>query len=81
MLSLDPSLMLENIPKQSVHARNSFKYKILKEDYQKGFKKVTLFFLLNSLPFDGKDYEKQKGSRNSDQSLFRLQDMFRKSLY
>ena len=81
MLSLDPSLILENIPKQSAHARNCFKYKILKEDYQKDFKKVTLFFLLNSLPFDGNDYEKQKGSRNSDQSLFRLQNKFRKILY
>ena len=29
--------------------------------YQKVFKKVTWFFLSNPIPFNGKDYEKQKG--------------------
>ena len=41
----DPFLILVNDPKQSLHARNSFKNDILKEDYQKDFKKLILFFL------------------------------------
>ena len=32
----------------------------LKEDYQKNFKTLTLFFLLNSLAFYGHNYENQK---------------------
>ena len=50
----------------------------MKEDYQKTFKKLTLFFLLNPVPFNEKDYEKQNWPGASDQSLFRLQNMFRK---
>ena len=33
----------------------------MKEDYQKAFKKLTLFFLLNPVPFNGQSYQKQKG--------------------
>ena len=33
---------------------------ILKEDYQKALKKLTLSFLLNSVPFNGQNYHKQK---------------------
>ena len=33
---------------------------ILKEDYQNALKKLTLFFLLNPVPFNGKSYQKQK---------------------
>ena len=51
---------------------------ILKEDYQKALKKATLFFLLNPVPFNRQNYQKQKGPRTSDQSLFRLQNKFRK---
>ena len=51
---------------------------ILKEHYQKLLKKLTLFFLSNSIPFNGQSYQKQKGPENSDQSLFRLQDKFKK---
>ena len=42
----NPFLILVNNTKQPLHARNSFKNKtyILKEDYQKAFKKLTLFF-------------------------------------
>ena len=54
------------------------KIDILKEDYQKAFKKFMLFFLLNSVPFNGQSYQKQKGPRTSDHSLFRLQSKFRK---
>ena len=50
----------------------------MKEDYQNGLKTLTLFFILNLVPFRGQDYEKQKGSGTSDQSLFGLQNKFRK---
>ena len=38
----------------------------------------TLFFLSDPVPFNGQNYQKQKGSGTSDQSLFRLQNKFRK---
>ena len=50
----------------------------MKDDYQKALKKLTLFFLSNPVPFNGQSYQKQKGSGTSDQSLFRLQNKFRK---
>ena len=43
---------------------------LLKEDYQK--------FLSNPVPFNGQNDQKQKGPRTSHQSLFRLQNKFRK---
>ena len=52
----------------------------MKEDYQKFFKRGTLFFLLNAVPFNRQNYQKQKGPGNKDQSLFRLQKNFRKTL-
>ena len=51
---------------------------ILKEGYQKALKKLTLFFLSNPVPFNGQSYQQQKGPGTSDQSLFRLQNKFRK---
>ena len=51
---------------------------MLKGDYQKPFKKLTLFFLSNPVPFNGQSYQKQKGPGTSDQSLFRLQNKFTK---
>ena len=45
----------------------------MKEDYEKALKRLTLFFLLNPVPFKGQCYQKQKGPGTSDQSLFRLQ--------
>ena len=57
-----------------MHAKNSWKWDILKKDYQKTLKKLTLFFLLYSILFNGQDYEKQKGTGASDQLLFRLQN-------
>ena len=53
---------------------------ILKEDYQKALKQLTLFFLSNPGPFKGQNYQKQKGPEISDQSLFRLQNKSRKML-
>ena len=44
----------------------------------KSLKKVILFFLLNPVPFDRQNYQKQKGPEISDQSLFRLRNKFRK---
>ena len=54
---------------------------LLKEEYQKAFKKLTLFSLSSPFPFKGQSYRKQKGPGTSDQSLFRrLQNKFRKIL-
>ena len=53
-------------------------YDILKEDYQKALKKATFFFLLNTVPFNRQNYQKQKRSGTSDQWLFRLRNKFRK---
>ena len=50
----------------------------MKEDYQKALKRLTLFFLLNPVPFNGQGHQKQKGPGTSDQSLFKLQKKFRK---
>ena len=50
----------------------------MKEDYQKALKKLTLLFVSNPVPFNGQSYQKQKGPGTSDQSLFRLQNKFRK---
>ena len=46
-------------------------------DYQKALKKFTLFFLSNPVPFNGQNYQKQKGSGTSDKSHFRLQKKFK----
>ena len=50
----------------------------MKEDYQKAFKKSTLFFLPNPAPFNGQSYQKQKEPGTRDQSLFRLRNKFKK---
>ena len=44
----------------------------------KSFEKFNLVFLSNPVPFNAQDLEKQKGRGISDQSLFRLQNKFRK---
>ena len=55
-----------------------FKIRYFERAYQKALKKLTLFFLLNPVPFNGQSYQKQKGPGTSDQLLFRLQKKFRK---
>ena len=45
----------------------------------KSLKKVTLFFLLNPIPFNGQKKKKQKELGTSDHSFFRLQNRFRKT--
>ena len=47
-------------------------------DYQKRFKKLTLCFLSNTVPFNGRSYQKEEGPETSGQSLFRLRNKFRK---
>ena len=79
-LVLDPFLILVNNSKQPLHTRNSLKNVILKEDYQKALSKLTLFFLLNPVPLNAQSYQKEKGPGTGDQSLFRLQNKFRKIL-
>ena len=39
---------------------------------------MSLFFLSNPVPFNGENYQKQKGSGTSHQSLFRPWNKFRK---
>ena len=56
-----PRLLLLNNPKQPLYGRNFFKNNILKEDYQKALKKLTLFFLLNPVLFNGQSYQNKKG--------------------
>ena len=56
---------------------------ILKEKYferglSKSLKKAISFFLLNTVPFNRQNYQKQQGPGTSDQSLLRLQNKFRK---
>ena len=58
----DPFLILVNNPKQPMHARSSFKIKIF--DYQKALRNLTLFFLLNQVPFNGQKLSKTKGAWN-----------------
>ena len=50
----------------------------MKEDYQKPLKKLTLFFLLNPVSFNGQSYQKQKGPGTSNLSLLRLRSKFTK---
>ena len=65
-------------PKHPLHERNSFKSKIFESGLSKSHKKVNFFFLLNQVFLNGQDYEKQKGSGTSDQSLFILLIKFKR---
>ena len=44
----------------------------------KNLKKVNFICSFEPSPFNGQDYKKQKRPRTRDQSLFRLQNKFRK---
>ena len=50
----------------------------LERRLSKSLKKVNFFFSFEPSPFNGQSYLKQKGPGTSDQSLFRLQNKFRK---
>ena len=67
----DPFLILVNNPKEPLYARNSFENKI---SWKRIIKNI---FLPNPVLFNVKSYQKQKGPGGSDQSLLRLQNMFR----
>ena len=54
------------------------KVRYFERGLSKSLKKVTSFFLSNPVPFNRQNYQKQKGPGTSDQSLFRLQNKFRK---
>ena len=72
----DSFFILVDSPKQPLHAKNSFW-----NMFWKGItplRKLTLFFLSNPILFNGQNFEKQKGPRTSDQSLFRLWNKFTK---
>ena len=45
------------------------------------FKKVNFIFLSNQVPFNGQNYQKQNRPGTSDQSLFRLQNKFKKIFF
>ena len=53
------------------------KIRYFERGLSKSLKKVN-FFLSNPVPFNGQSYQKQKEPGTSDQSLFRLQNKFRK---
>ena len=54
-----------------------FKMRYFKIGLSKSLKKVNFNFSLNPVPFNQRNYQKQKGSGTSDQSLFRLQNKFK----
>ena len=64
-LVLDPFLILVNNPKQPLHARNLFQNKYFERVLSKSPKKINFFFS-NPGPFNGQNYEKQKGPGTSD---------------
>ena len=55
-----------------------FKTGYFERGLSKSLKKVDFIFLLNLVPFHGQSYQKQKDPGSSDESLFRLQNKFRK---
>ena len=57
-----------------------FKIRYFERGLSKSLKKVNFIFLSNPVPFNGQNYQKQKGSGTSDQSLFRLQSKFKNIL-
>ena len=54
------------------------KIRYFERGLSKSLEKVDFIFLLSQVPFNGQSNQKQKGSETSDQSLFRLQNKFRK---
>ena len=63
-----------------MHTGNSFKIRYFERALSKILKKVDFIFLLNPVPFNGRSYQKQKGSGTSDQLLLRSQMKSRKIL-
>ena len=55
---------------------NVLKIRYFERGLLKGLKKLTLFFLLNLIPFNEQDHKKQKGRETSDLSFIRSQNKF-----
>ena len=70
MLVPDLFITLVNNPKQSSHAQNYFKSKILKEDYQKALKEVTSFFLPNTVAFNRQNYQNRYSGYEASSEKF-----------
>ena len=58
--------------------KNFLKIRYFEGGLSKSLKNLTLFFLLNPIPFNEQDRKKQEGPETSDQSFIRLQNKFRK---
>ena len=54
------------------------KIRYFKGGLSKTLKKLTLFFLSNPVPFNGKSYQKQKGLGTIEKAFFMLRNKFRK---
>ena len=54
------------------------KVRYFERGLSKSFKKDNFILSFEPSPFNRQNYQKQKGPRISDQSLFRLQNKFRK---
>ena len=54
-----------------------FTIKYFERGLSKNLEKVNFIFFSNPVPFNGQNYQKQKRSQTSDQSLFRLQNKFK----
>ena len=54
------------------------KVRYFERGLSKSLKKGNFIFLPNPVPFNGQNYQKQKGPVTSDESLFRLRKKFRK---
>ena len=55
-----------------------FKIRYFERRLSKTLQKLTLFLLPDPVPFNGQNYQKQKGPGTRDQLLFRLQIKFTK---
>ena len=67
---------IETLSIDGVSEKGHFYRKIMQKMCSKS---TTLYFLSNPVPFNRQNYQKQKDSGTSDQSLFRLQNKFRKT--
>ena len=65
--------ILVNNPKKIL-----LKIRYLERGLSKTLQKVNFIFSFKPIPFNVQSYQKQKGPGTSDQSLFRLQNKFRK---
>ena len=54
-----------------------FKIRYFVRGLSKSLKKVNFIFPFKHLPFNGQNYQKQKGSGTCDRLLFRLQNEFK----